>query len=276
MKNTDFFNALLLEHQQTNSCASTKDVAKWFSRLLSLIFPGFSESPLLTSEAIENEYNALHQNLQIILLCSRKVNQDLVAQVTASFFEELPLIKERLNKDAEAIFKGDPAARSLTEITRAYPGFYAIAAHRIAHKLHQLKIELIPRIISEHAHTITGIDIHPGAQIGDYFFIDHGTGVVVGETSIIGNWVKIYQGVTLGALSVAKSDQDNKRHPTVEDGVVIYAGATLLGGETIIGENSVVGGNVWLTRSVPAESKVYYKAKMSNETGDIDTITFKS
>src|SRR5690606_20540824 len=133
MKKADFFNSLVQEHQQTNRCASTKVVAQWLTMLLSLIVHGLSESPMLTRQAVENEYDALHQNLQVILLCSKKVNQELVAKVTALFFEELPLIKERLNKDTEAIFKGDPAARSLTEITRAYPGFYAIAAHRIAH-----------------------------------------------------------------------------------------------------------------------------------------------
>jgi len=273
MNKQEFFTSILKEHGETKNCASTKTVGIWFERLLSLIFPGFSESKLSTISQIENEYDALFKNLQIILRCSCDGD---IAKISNEFFDELPLIKERLNKDTEAIFKGDPAAKSLNEITRAYPGFYAIAAHRIAHKLHKLGIELIPRIISEHAHTVTGIDIHPGAVIGDYFFIDHGTGVVIGETTVIGNWVKIYQGVTLGALSVVKSDQNNKRHPTVEDGVVIYAGATILGGETVIGKDSVVGGNVWLTRSVPPQSKVYYKAKMSNEEGEIDTITFKS
>ena len=147
-----------------------------------------------------------------------------------------------------------PAAKSREEVIRTYPGFYAVAAYRIAHQLHLLGIQGIPRIITEHAHSKTGIDIHPGAKIGNHFCIDHGTGVVIGETSVIGNHVKIYQGVTLGALSVNKEDATKKRHPTLEDNVVVYAGATILGGGTVIGRGSVIGGNVWLTESVPPDT----------------------
>lgn len=164
----------------------------------------------------------------------------------------------------EGLFLGDPAAKNFAEITRSYPGFYAIAAHRIANNLHKKGVQLIPRMISEISKSHTGIDIHPGATIGEYFCIDHGTGVVIGETSVIGNEVKIYQGVTLGALSVAKKDASKKRHPTIEDGVIIYAGATILGGRTTVGKNSVIGGNVWITKSVPAESKIYYKGENIN------------
>jgi serine O-acetyltransferase len=160
-------------------------------------------------------------------------------------------------------------------VIRTYPGFYAIAAHRIAHCLLLNGVNLIPRIISEHAHRQTGIDIHPGAIIGDHFCIDHGTGIVIGETTTIGNHVKIYQGVTLGGLSVKKEDAEKKRHPTIENHVVIYAGASILGGDTVIGEGSIIGGNVWLTKSVPKNSKVYYQAKMTNSEGDTDTITFR-
>ncbi len=177
------------------------------------------------------------------------------------FFKLLPAIKERLDEDVEAIYNGDPAAKSRTEIILTYPGFYAIAAYRVAHALHILGVELVPRIITEHAHSRTGVDIHPGAKIGRHFFIDHGTGVVVGETTVIGDHVKIYQGVTLGALSV-NSRINTKRHPTIGDHVVIYAQATILGGETHIGSNSVIGGNVWLTDSVPSNSRVVYKAHL--------------
>ena len=172
---------------------------------------------------------------------------------------------------------GDPAAKSHAEVIRTYPGFFAIVAYRIAHELESLSVGIIPRIITEYAHSQTGIDIHPGAEIGRYFCIDHGTGVVIGETCNIGDYVKIYQGVTLGALSVAKEDADKKRHPTLEDRVVIYAGATILGGETVIGENSVVGGNVWLTKSIKPNSKVYYQARMHDDNEDqTDLFIYKS
>jgi serine O-acetyltransferase len=175
------------------------------------------------------------------------------------------------------MYAGDPAAKSRTEILRSYPGFYAIAAYRIANQMHRQGIQLIPRMITELAHSRTGIDIHPGATIGQYFCIDHGTGVVIGETTVIGDHVKIYQGVTLGALSVEKADADKKRHPTIEDHVVIYAGATILGGKTTIGKNSVIGGNVWLTKSVPAGSKVYYQAQMYHSDSTMtDLYIFKN
>ena len=159
----------------------------------------------------------------------------------------------------QAIKKGDPAARNELEIILTYPGFYAIAAYRIANLLFVQGVELIPRLITEYAHSQTGIDIHPGATIGDSFFIDHGTGVVIGETSIIGNNVSLYQNVTIGGLSPHVTEHGTKRHPTIEDNVVLYAGATILGGNTIVGKGSVIGGNVWLTSSVPPNSKVYYK-----------------
>ena len=177
------------------------------------------------------------------------------------FFEELPQLYALLNTDIKAILDGDPAAKSEFEIIRAYPGFYAISFYRLAHALLKLDIPLIPRILTEYAHSKTGIDIHPGAEVGEYLYIDHGTGIVIGETAKIGNHVKFYQGVTLGALSVDKSMTSVKRHPTVEDNVVIYAGATILGGETVIGHNSIIGGNVWLTKSVPPYSTVYHESK---------------
>lgn len=171
-------------------------------------------------------------------------------------------IRETLQQDVQAAYEGDPAAVSQLEVVMSYPGFYAVTVHRVAHQLFRMEVPLIPRVMSEYAHSKTGIDIHPGAQIGPGFFIDHGTGVVIGETCVIGRHVKLYQGVTLGALSFAKDAHGNlvkgvKRHPDVEDNVVIYAGATILGGDTVIGHDSVIGGNVWLIHSVPPHTKVY-------------------
>lgn len=179
---------------------------------------------------------------------------------------DLPRLREQLNEDAVAAYQNDPAARSVEEVVFSYPAMEAITAHRIAHELYKQNVPIIPRIMAEYAHSRTGIDINPGARIGRRFFIDHGTGVVVGETSILGDDVKMYQGVTLGALSTHRSVCDNsgnlvKRHPTIEDGVTLYAGATILGGETVIGAGSVIGGNVWLTRSVPPGSKIFGRAK---------------
>ncbi len=172
------------------------------------------------------------------------------SDLSVRFLEALPSVRAQLLDDAQAALDGDPAASSIEEIVLTYPGFEAITIHRVAHWLHVNGVRFVPRAMSEHAHARTGIDIHPGATIGRRFFIDHGTGVVVGETSNIGDDVKLYQGVTLGALSVSRGLAGSKRHPTIEDGVVIYAGATVLGGETVIGRGAVIGGNVWITQSV--------------------------
>jgi serine O-acetyltransferase len=175
-----------------------------------------------------------------------------------AFFNQLEEIYSLLMTDIQAMYDGDPAAQSTNEVIRSYPGFYAIAAHRMAHILHKLEVKIIPRMIAETAHSKTGIDIHPGATIGKGFCIDHGTGVVIGETCHIGEFVKVYQGVTLGALSVDKKQASVKRHPTIEDHVVIYSGATILGGKTVIGHNTIIGGNTWITKSVEPNSKKYY------------------
>jgi serine O-acetyltransferase len=184
-------------------------------------------------------------------------------EITMHFIRELPRIRALLSKDVRAAYEGDPAAKSYDEIIFSYPGLFAITVYRMAHQLYHQGVPLIPRIMSEYAHSITGIDIHPGAEIGESFFIDHGTGVVIGETSSLGNRVRIYQGVTLGALSLPKDAVEGlrttKRHPTIEDDVIIYSGVTILGGETVIGARSVIGGNVWLTSSVPPDSKVFMK-----------------
>lgn len=179
-----------------------------------------------------------------------------------SFFEALPDLHQILLEDLNTVLEFDPSARSKNEVLIAYPGFFAITAHRIAHELWKSKAAILPRLIAENAHSKTGIDIHPGAQIGKRFFIDHGTGIVIGETSKIGNDVKIYQGVTLGALSVSREKVEEKRHPTIEDKVVIYANATILGGKTVIGRGAVIGGNVWITSSIPAQSLVYHKSEI--------------
>jgi len=175
-----------------------------------------------------------------------------------NFLIKLPVILENLNLDAQELFNNDPASNSIEEVYLAYPGFYAIAIYRFSHELLLLNTPLIPRLMSEYAHGKTGTDIHPGATIGRSFFIDHATGIVIGETSIIKDFVKIYQGVTLGALQVSKEMKNTKRHPTVEANVTIYANATILGGNTVIGENSTIGGNVWITESIPKNSVVYH------------------
>lgn len=178
------------------------------------------------------------------------------------FFEKIPLIFTGLAKDAEMFFRSDPAAYGIEEVILCYPGFYAVMTHRIAHAVLELGIPILPRVISEYTHSKTGIDIHPGATIGRNFYIDHGTGIVIGETTVIGKNVKIYQGVTLGAAFVNKDMEGKKRHPTIEDNVIIYAGSTILGGQTVIGHDTVIGGNVWLTESVPAHSKVYHQPEV--------------
>jgi serine O-acetyltransferase len=181
---------------------------------------------------------------------------------TQLFFDTLPSIKKTLLNDARFILESDPAAKQLVEVIAIYPGFFAIYCYRIAHAINQLSVPLLPRMITEYAHKTTGIDIHPGATIGSPFSIDHGTGIVIGETAVIGNRVKLFQGVTLGALSVDKSKTSKKRHPTIEDNVVLYAGSTILGGRTVVGRNSIIGGNVWLTESIAPFSVVNYKSEI--------------
>ena len=181
---------------------------------------------------------------------------------TQLFFDTLPSIKKTLLNDARFILESDPAAKQLVEVIAIYPGFFAIYCYRIAHAINQLSVPLLPRMITEYAHKTTGIDIHPGATIGSPFSIDHGTGIVIGETTVIGNRVKLFQGVTLGALSVDKSKTSKKRHPTIEDNVVLYAGSTILGGRTVVGRNSIIGGNVWLTESIAPFSVVNYKSEI--------------
>ena len=184
-------------------------------------------------------------------------------QAAVDFLRDMPQLRGLLAMDIRAAYEGDPAARGFDEIIFSYPGLFAVTIYRIAHQLHQQGVPMIPRIMTEYAHSHTGIDIHPGAQIGESFFIDHGTGVVIGETTVIGNRVRLYQGVTLGALSLSREEceslRNRKRHPTIEDDVIIYANATVLGGETVIGTRSVIGGNVWITHSVPSDTEAFLK-----------------
>lgn len=277
MINKIFLKNLYISHRECPDCPSPATVSEFFIELLGTLFPSFSKKPFSSTEDLELHLKELQLRLGQILNKSPDKKFDKTSDVARDFFDALPVIHKKLSQDIVAMYEGDPAAKSQSEIVRTYPGFYAVAAYRVAHELHKLGIQIIPRIITEHAHSKTGIDIHPGATIGEHFCIDHGTGVVIGETTVIGNFVKIYQGVTLGALSVNKEDAEKKRHPTIEDNVIVYAGATILGGETIIGHDSIIGGNVWITKSVVPHTKIYYQAKMYNEdSGEIDLVVYKA
>ena len=232
-----------------------------------LIFPAYYGEAALMSLAPE-DYAALllerieKQLFRQIALTLPEGQEDRAADLAAEMVAKLPQIAQKVQMDLEATFDGDPAAASREEILFSYPGLFAILVYRVAHELYHLQIPILPRMMSEYAHSHTGIDIHPGAQIGDYFFIDHGTGIVVGETTVIGDRVKLYQGVTLGALSTRDGHRSRagQRHPTVEDDVTIYSGASILGGETVIGRGSVVGGNAFLTSSVQKDTRVVIHA----------------
>lgn len=208
------------------------------------------------------QYKLLKQELEALLWPLSDQIEENPQSVIHTFFDALPGIYNRLLADADAFYRYDPAAISIGEVLAAYPGFRAIAIHRVAHQLHHQGVPMLPRLLSEHAHSQTGIDIHPAATIGNSFFIDHGTGVVIGATTIIGDQVRIYQGVTLGALQVDKSMANSKRHPTIEDNCVIYANSTILGGKTTIGHDSVIGGNTWLTESVEPFSLVIHQPRI--------------
>lgn len=243
-------------------------VERFAHRTLELLFPHFAaEVGHTQGSTVHEEADALRALLTEMLrlpgaaCCAPEA-------VGQQFVESLPKIRAALLLDAQAIYDGDPAARSIDEIILSYPGFLATSLYRIAHELHHHDVPLIPRMLTEVAHRDTGIDIHPGATIGPSFAIDHGTGIVIGETAEIGAHVKLYQGVTLGALSVEKHMASSKRHPTIGDHAVIYANATILGGDTVIGEGTVVGGNVWITQSVAAKSVVTPTAKVDRGRGN--------
>lgn len=279
-----------INHLDGSNLPSRVGVVAILQDYQSLVFPGFTtEEPIQQGEVPYRITETLHRLARNLIMeigkciCfrtrrtdpSEKTNRSVrscvsgtawdlsckkeAEQVVLELLGQLPELRRKIHLDVEAAFEGDPAAKSHEEVILAYPGLEAISIHRFAHELWIRNIPLLPRMMSEYIHGKTGIDIHPGATIGESFFIDHGTGVVIGETTIIGKNVKIYQGVTLGALSVRKDLSNKKRHPTIEDGVTIYAGATILGGETVIGKGSIIGGNVWITESVPPYSRVYNK-----------------
>ena len=257
-----------------------QNVLKVLQDVQSLIFPGFKNAEeirpqnirYITGTKVNNIIAVLTQEIQKALVYAVSTKDDysgnienshcfkLAEQTSLALIEEIPEIRRKLMLDVQTTFNGDPAAKSNEDVILSYPGLQAILVYRIAHFLCENGVPIIPRIMSEYIHSRTGIDINPGAKIGESFFIDHGTGIVIGETCIIGNNVKIYQGVTLGALSVKKEFKNKKRHPTIEDNVTIYAGATILGGTTVIGRGSTIGGNTWITSSIP-ENTIFIQNK---------------
>ncbi len=256
MRNIEFMRKIsnhLNQFQDYNICL--KDPVETFTKALFYML-------------FDEEYRT--HNCQFVkdtfLKITTKLNLEDGEETWAQFENQLASIREKLDLDAHAIEQNDPAAKSLTEVYLAYPGFHAIAIYRLSHALYKLNYFVISRMMSEHVHGLTGVDIHPGATIGDSFFIDHGTGIVIGETAIIKNNVKIYQGVTLGGLQIKKSLSETKRHPTIEDNVTIYANATVLGGDIVIGANSTIGANVWITQSVPENSLVTYQTEIKIST----------
>jgi len=265
-------------HVEPVPIPSNESVVQLIHQARRILFPGYFTQTTLAQANLEyylgQETTCFLENLsrQIIsafqhdcfrhdLSCTNCADQG--HEIALKIVQELPSIKKLMDTDIRAAYEGDPAAKGYDEIIFSYPGVLAISIYRLANLLHKYKVPVIPRIMTEHAHSLSGIDIHPGATIGKSFFIDHGTGVVIGETSEIGNRVRLYQGVTLGALSLPKDAGDKfrykKRHPTIEDDVIIYANTTILGGETVIGTRSVVGGNIWITESVPPDTKVLLK-----------------
>ena len=244
--------------------------------VLALLFPHFTRTPRCEQTDLEEEQLHLCNLLRRALRTGAPDADERAVRLAEDFFARLPGIHEALLADARAIYEGDPAAESMDEVILAYPGFLAIACYRIAHVFSEQRVPVFPRLVTEFAHRQTGIDIHPGARIGASFAIDHGTGIVIGETTVIGDRVKIYQGVTLGAASVDKSMARTKRHPTIGDGVVIYANATILGGDTHVGSGSVIGGNSWLTQSVPPNSVVTYSKveRRRGAAGEDDLLEF--
>ena len=239
--------AALKSHSSINYGIKTK-VQAFTEKLFYTLFDA--------NDSLTESVEELEKSFKEISKIASKKPQELCDDVWSQFLEKLPCVLEKLNMDAEYILENDPASNSIEEVYLGYPGFYAIAIYRLSHELYLLDMLLFSRLMSEYAHQITGTDIHAGATIASPFFIDHATGIVIGETTVIEKNVKLYQGVTLGALSVSKEMKNSKRHPTVEKNVCIYANATILGGETIIGKDSVIGGNTWITKSIPEKSLV--------------------
>lgn len=239
---------------------SKKKIKYWINEMTEWLF--CTQKEYIDYQFFEEKEQELTL-LLIQLLEAEQFSKEEATRITTDFFDNCEKLHQVLLNDLNAIFEFDPAAKSKNEVLIAYPGFFAITVHRIAFILWNNNARILARLIAEHAHSKTGIDIHPAATIGEHFLIDHGTGIVIGETAIIGKNVKIYQGVTLGALIVDKDLAEEKRHPTIEDNVTIYANATILGGKTVIGRDAVIGGNVWLTNSIPPESLVYHKSQIN-------------
>ena len=270
----DYGNDRVIDRLEMFTQPDSRIIEELIAKLFRLVFPGYYRDYTYRIYNPKNNLSALiedvafHLNRQIGIALrgdGRVAEEDVESQaedITAAFLSKLPEIRAYVEADLQAAYDGDPAASSKAEVIIAYPGFYAITVNRLAHALFQLKVPLIPRIMTEYAHSKTGIDIHPGAQIGRYFFIDHGTGIVIGETTVIGRNVKLYQGVTLGAKSFppnAREARNSKRHPTIEDDVIIYANATILGDITI-GKGATIGGNSWVTDNVPPGKLVTFRS----------------
>ena len=260
------------------------------TKLMRIMYPGASQDKTYRiynarhnlSMLIEDVMYNLNKQISLALLATMEAEaaKEKAQELSLAFFQEIPRVRAVAQTDVEAFFQGDPAAFSIDEIIYCYPGLFAVTVYRLAHILYELGVPMVPRIMTEHAHSVTGIDINPGAKIGRYFFIDHGTGIVVGETTVIGEHVKLYQGVTLGALTTrgGQNLRGKRRHPTIEDNVTIYAGASILGGETTIGHDSVIGSNVFITHSIPAWTTVSVKSqelqfKPRNCDGNCSTCT---
>lgn len=255
----DFLDNLYTKHKSTELFPPTSAISRLITKILLILFPEQTKQHYKSKEELEAAFVKLESELAAILISMQKYLEEDPTLTAKKYIQHLPEVYYKLNTDIQALLEGDPAAKSEFEVIRAYPGFYAIAFYRLAHELYKLNVPFLPRILTEYAHSRTGIDIHPAAAIDTHFYIDHGTGLVIGETAVIGKNVKLYQGITLGALSVSKDLASQKRHPTIEDRVVIYSGATILGGNTVIGHDSIIGGNVWLTSSVAPFSKVYHQ-----------------
>jgi serine O-acetyltransferase len=263
MEPIEQFHNLLLE-QYNNFRKDVPSMVKahaFTDNLINFLFP-FKIDKKCTLPQIELNIAQLQIDFKDLIGPLENTLKEPIHDITKIFFSKIPAIYKDLMNDAQHFLDFDPAAHSVESVILYYPGFYAITIYRLSHEIYKLNIPFLSRMISEYAHSKTGIDIHPGAVIGKNFFIDHGTGIVIGETTIIGDNVKIYQGVTLGAIAVDKSMRGKKRHPTLEDNVIVYSGSTILGGDTVIGHDTVIGGNVWLTKTVPANSIVYHESKM--------------
>ena len=273
---SDYENNRTIDEVKTFDHPDNDDIVEIIEALRRIVFPGYFRNRSYRVYTVRNNISMILEDvifklirqISIVLrydakyvpLSENEVNQ-AAEDITFEFLGRIPKIRALIETDVQAAYDGDPAAYNKDEIIYSYPGLYAILVNRLAHELFLLGVPLMPRVMTEHAHSKTGIDIHPGATIGKYFFIDHGTGIVIGETTEIGDYVKVYQGVTLGALSTrgGQSLRNKKRHPTIEDNVTIYSGASILGGETVVGRNAVIGGNAFITRSVPAGAKVSIK-----------------